>query len=348
MKPFTRPDLVQNPKHHSRLKLAFYFAISTVCVQLVNAQTVQTSPANQVSKQASAGPLSTSSGWLSQWKSGSVANPVFQGAGNNHWDAKIRERGWIVRNGDQWHLYYTGYNPSKSAPTDLRRLGLATSADGLHWIRQGDAPLVSDLWVEDMSITRHGGKWIMVAEGRDDIAHSLVSDDGLKWLSEGPLDIRSSNGQPISAGPRGTPFLMYEKSQWFLFYERGDAGVWLATSRDRKIWTNIQDEPVISLGPGKYDQGGIALNQVVKIDGQYLAVLHANEKRPFNSYWTTTFALSNDLIHWKKYDGNPVLANNSSSGQLIRLKNGTWRLYTMHPEVRVFESVDRPAAVDRQ
>lgn len=275
---------------------------------------------------------------LTRWAAvGTARNPVFQGRGGDHWDAKIRERGWIVRNGDQWRLYYTGYNTSKSAKTDLRMLGLATSTDGLHWQRHGDQPLIDDQWVEDMSILQHNGQWIMVAEGRDDVAHSFVSKDGLKWHREGPLDIRTRNGSPIAAGPRGTPFLMIENDKWYLFYERADAGIWLASSSDRKSWVNLQDEPVIALGPEKYDLGGIALNQIIKIDGIYYAVLHANETRPFNPYWTTTLAQSKDLIHWQKYAGNPVVSNNSSSGQLIPLQNGNWQLFTMHPEVRVFE-----------
>jgi len=29
-------------------------------------------------------------------------NPVFKAAGPGHWDARIRERGWILREGDRW------------------------------------------------------------------------------------------------------------------------------------------------------------------------------------------------------------------------------------------------------
>lgn len=285
---------------------------------------------------------------LTHWKAGPAANPIFQGRGGEHWDAKIRERGWIVKTGDQWRLYYTGYNTSKSAKTDLRRVGLATSIDGLNWKRASDTPLIKDQWVEDMCVVQHGDQWIMVAEGQNDIAHSFVSSDGLIWHREGPLDIRLTNGKAISDGPRGTPFLMFENGSWQLFYERGDSGVWLARSTDRKTWTNVHDEPVIPLGPSGYDVGGIALNQVIKFNGYYIGVLHANTKRPFNPYWTTTLAVSEDLISWKKFNGNPVLLNNSSSGQLIPLQNGGFRLYTMHPEVRVFESVNGPSTVHGQ
>ena len=267
------------------------------------------------------------------WKAVPKANPVFQGAAGDAWDAKIRERGWIVREADSWRLYYTGYNVAR---TDLRMLGVAVSSDGLNWTRLGDRPLVDDQWIEDMMILKHDGQWIMVAEGRGDVAHSFVSADGLQWRREGPLDIRKTSGEPIDDGPRGTPFLMFENGVWSLFYERGDAGVWLARSRDRKVFTNVSDDPVIPVGPDVYDKGAVALNQIVKIDGKYVAVLHANETRPFGPFWTTTLAVSDDLLKWTKAEANPILGNNSSSGQFVEISPGRWRLYTMHPEVRAF------------
>src|SRR4051812_42633596 len=29
-------------------------------------------------------------------------NPIFTGAGPGHWDVMIRERGWVLREGDAW------------------------------------------------------------------------------------------------------------------------------------------------------------------------------------------------------------------------------------------------------
>ena len=39
---------------------------------------------------------------------------------------------------------------------------------------------------------------------------------------------------------------------------RGDLGIWLATSEDMKVWTNVQDDPVIRLGPEEYDKEQVA------------------------------------------------------------------------------------------
>ena len=54
--------------------------------------------------------------------------PVFAGD-PGQWDAKIRERGWILKEGDLWRLWYTGFDPNQQPP--LMKLGCATSSDGL-------------------------------------------------------------------------------------------------------------------------------------------------------------------------------------------------------------------------
>lgn len=261
-------------------------------------------------------------------------NPVFTGTGKDTWDRKIRERGYIlVANDGTYHLWYTGYAADKP-PT--MSLGHATSRDGVHWVRDPNNPIFDQVWVEDMCVVKQDGAFFMFAEGRHDIAHLLTSPDGLKWTERGPLDIRTTNGNPIKPGPYGTPAAWYEQETWYLFYERGDQGVWLAKSKDRTVWTNVTDDPVLALGPAPYDQAAVAVNQIVRRDGFYYAFYHANAGRPWKD-WTTCVARSSDLIHWEKYPGNPIIRDNCSSAILVRTPQGLDRLYTMHPDVKVFE-----------
>ena len=102
--------------------------------------------------------------------------------------------------------------------------------------------------------------------------------------ANGPTEVRSTSARPtaspISPGPYGTPTAWFENGTWYLFYERGDQGVWLATSKDLKIWTNVQDDPVIAMGPEPYDKTAVAVNQIVKRDGFYYAFYHANCAAP--------------------------------------------------------------------
>jgi hypothetical protein len=179
------------------------------------------------------------------------------------------------------------------------------------------------------------GTYQMFAEGKNDIAQRLSSRDGIAWTAHGSLDIRKTDGTPISPGPYGTPTAWLEDGLWSLFYERGDRGIWLARSRDLKTWTNVKDDPVIACGPEPYDMAAVALNQIIKRDGFYYGFYHANAHRPWKD-WTSNVARSRDLVHWEKFPGNPIVKDNCSSPILVTTPAGD-RLYTMHPEVRVFE-----------
>jgi beta-1,2-mannobiose phosphorylase / 1,2-beta-oligomannan phosphorylase len=260
-------------------------------------------------------------------------NPVFTGTGRDTWDRKIRERGYILVAADgTYHLWYTGYAGDRPATMSL---GHATSRDGVSWTRDPGNPIFTGSWVEDMCVVHVADTFFMFAEGKNDVAHLLTSTDGLEWNDHGSLEIRKTTGQPIGAGPYGTPTAWFENDTWYLLYERGDQGVWLATSKDLKVWTNVRDDPVIAMGPELYDKAAVAVNQIVKRDGIYYAFYHANSERPWKN-WTTCVARSRDLVHWEKYPGNPIIQNNCSSAILVRTPQGEDRLYTMHPDVKVF------------
>lgn len=265
-------------------------------------------------------------------------NPVFVGAGLGHWDVKIRERGWMLIDHPKspdakplYRMWYTGYDGTREG---IKRLGLATSSDGMHWTRHAGNPLLNDLWVEDMMIVPHQGSLFMFAEGRDDLAQLLKSTDGIHWERLGQLDVRLTNGKPIESGPFGTPVGYFEGDKWYLFYERRDAGVWLATSSDMRVWRNVQDEPVLNPGPALHEQDLIAMNQLVKHEGRYFAFYHGSKKG--SGLWSSNIAASADLIHWTKYERNPLfpLAENKSSPVLIH-DGKRYRLYTMHDQVRL-------------
>ncbi len=263
-----------------------------------------------------------------------AGNPVFTGTGRETWDRKIRERGYILVGDDgTYHLWYTGYAGDRP-PT--MSLGHATSRDGLRWRRDPENPIYTGTWTEDVCVVRRDGTFFLFAEGRNDIAHELTSPDGRRWMERGPLEIRRVDGSPIEPGPYGTPAAWFEDGTWYLYYERGDQGVWLASSTDGKNWKNLQDEPVLKRGPEPYDRTAVAMNQIVRRDGFYYAFYHANSERPWKD-WTTCVARSRDRIHWEKYPGNPIIRGNCSSAVLVRTPEGTDRLYTMHPDVKAFE-----------
>jgi len=263
-------------------------------------------------------------------------NPVFSGTGTDTWDQKIRERGFILYEDGLYKMWYTGYN---SELARQKFLGYATSTDGIHWKRYSDRPVFSQKWTEDMFVFRHEGIYHMYAEGEGDVAHLLTSPDGIRWEEQGDLTILSSTGDTIPA-PFGTPVVWVEDGRWLLFYERNDLGIWLAESNDKLTWINIQDEPVLTLGPDPYDIAAIAADHVVKYKGRYYLYYHATDRMDWQDAsshvtWTSNVAVSSDLIRWTKYPGNPIIEGDHSS-PVLAFDGEKPSLYTMHPEVYRF------------
>lgn len=256
-------------------------------------------------------------------------NPVFKGTDINTWDELIRERGYILKESDGYHLWYTGYQKDWKK----LKLGYATSADGIKWQRYAQNPVYDSLWTEDMMVIKDGDTYQMFAEGENDHAHRLSSKDKIHWTEHGTLNIKNADGSPLSEGPFGTPTVIKEDNTWYLFYERNDSAIWLATSFDLITWNNVQDEPVLKKGPESYDQYGIALNQIVRYNGKYYAYYHGTPAIDWST-WNVNIAVSDDKIHWTKYEHNPLQENNKSSGILVH-DGTTFRLYTMHAQVKV-------------
>lgn len=265
-------------------------------------------------------------------------NPVFAGTGDSTtWDEQIRERGFIMKEDSIYYMWYTGY--TKQTGKKMKYLGLATSPDGLKWTRYAKNPIHTTLWVEDMFVLKSEGTYYMFAESAGDSTHLLVSSDKINWADQGALDIRLKDGNPIFAGAYGTPTVVKQGDVWNLFYEREDAAVWLAQSTDLKTWTNVQDEPVLNAGPESYDQFAVAMNQIIERNGLYYGYYHASAYKDWRE-WTCNVAVSKDLIHWTKYKHNPIIENNASSNFVVEDGNSL-RMYSMHPNVRVYFPVIR-------
>jgi len=261
--------------------------------------------------------------------------PLFQGQPNG-WDTAIRERGWIMYDVDHYKMWYTGYDGTREGK---KMLGLATSKDGLKWERNAGNPIFTQHWVEDMSVVKHDGNYWMFAEGPKDVAHLLRSEDGITWQSLGPIDIRLTNGQPISSGPYGTPTALVIDQKWYLFYERHDQGIWVATSTDMKTWANVQDTPVMQPGLNGFDNQMMALNQVLPVADGFLAMLHGSGDQQTPRTWACTAAFSKDLIHWTGIGAAiTLLPANQSSGLIVQGPQDAW-FYTVHGKVDRFSGI---------
>ena len=248
-----------------------------------------------------------------------------------HWDAKIRERGFILHEpGGLYKMWYTGYDGGRDS---VKNLGYAVSPDGINWSRLSQ-PLRNE-WIEDVYVVKHQDRYHMLAEDRDDHVIYLTSSNGIDWSEPVNIEIRTTKGEALSDGPYGTPTFLRKNHRWYLFYERQDLAVWLAASTDLLHWTNVDDDPVLELSDKKHESVMLALNQVFPYEGRYYVLYHATGDREKPRTWTSNIAVSKDLLHWTKFDGNPILpsAHNRSSPIFVN-SGGGLRLYTTHDSVQ--------------
>ena len=158
--------------------------------------------------------------------------------------------------------------------------------------------------------------------------------DRCTWHDQGSLDIRQTDGQPISPGPYGTPTVWIEDGTLVPVLRARRCGrlvgqLHRSESMDERAGRTgvpARSRPLRSAGRGP-EPGH-------QVPGSLLCVLPRYGTTPWKD-WCTNVAVSTDLIHWRKYPRNPLVAGDKSSGIVVH--DGTrFRLYTMHPDVRLY------------
>lgn len=115
----------------------------------------------------------------------------------------------------------------------------------------------------------------------------------------------------------GTNELIKVDGKYWLFYhsypsegyEQGAAQVGLAYTDDENLlnWQFV-DEPIFCPSEnGSWDSGGLYKTSIVKQDDKYYMFYNAKDIVDGNWKEQTGVAISSDMMHWKRYENNPVL-----------------------------------------
>ena len=179
--------------------------------------------------------------------------PGLQGDGGRHLgpqDPRARVRS--SSEDGTFHLWYTGYNDDRP-PT--MSLGHATSPDGLHWTRD---PAEPDL--QRVVGRRYVRRPAATASTRCSPRARTTSPTGSPrpTACTGPTTARSTSARPTARRSAPAPTARRppgsRTATWYLFYERGDQGVWLATSPRPQDLDQRQGRPGHRHGPRAYDR----------------------------------------------------------------------------------------------
>jgi uncharacterized repeat protein (TIGR01451 family) len=234
-------------------------------------------------------------------------NPVLDVGAPGSWDEDwVLDPSVLYTDSTYW-MWYSGYGSS-----DIFQIGLATSPDGLTWIRSEANPVVtsSQSWeingVSGPSVLLDGTTFKMWYTGVDEFGVARIgyatSSDGILWTkyADNPvLDIGA--GGSWEDEDIAKPTVIKFKNSYHLWYSGFDGSVsriGYATSSDGMEWTKDTANPVLDVGHvGDWDWLTIYGPDVVKV-GDTLRMWYSGETLPPS--WQTGFAESVDGSLWTR------------------------------------------------
>jgi hypothetical protein len=301
-----------------------------------------------------------------QWKR-STAEPILTlGEAGKFDDTHIFAPLVIFENGEYW-LYYCGsrrlrdkageqgkasppgkvnsygYDPTVQKER-LFKLGLAKSKDGVHFTKFGGGEPVFDfgdnlhsivtptiLRNTDGTVVRENGKmrmWFAAVDFPASYRHAIhesTSEDGIHWSPPSPPLLKNLYAPCVLRD--GETYRM-----WFCNPAKHPWHIGGAESGDGVHWKTY-DKPCIQMDQA-WEAIDLVYSSVVKVDDLFVMIYGGYWKDQF--YTALGMAVSKDGRNWSKNPHNPVFkpepshkweSNYTTSQSLIRLADGTWRLW---------------------
>jgi hypothetical protein len=249
----------------------------------------------------------------------------------------------VFRHGNKWYMLYIQLEP---APEQGYTTQLAESDDLLNWKPRGtilergrgDAwdranagaglALFTTTWGGSNSLEQHEGRyWLTYIGGaqygyeKTPLSIGLASTDdpaaARPWekLPKPILRPDDPDAGPLEKDTLYKSFVFRDESQtlgapFVMFYNakpaRGSEQIFLATSHDLRTWRRYGSGPVLeNHPPPTLKHGAISGDpQIVRINGLWVMFY-------FGAFWKPgafdTFAVSRDLVHWTKWDGEDLV-----------------------------------------
>lgn len=201
-----------------------------------------------------------------KWSTGTVA--LDHSSSSLDWDA-IVNRACVLEHDGEYYMWFTGQGKSGTS------IGFARSADGLHFCKASDGPVVACwdfpgceavmnpcvLWDEQRSCFR---MWFAAGEEYEpDVLYAADSPDGRNWaltdlnpvLKKGPdeYDCAKVGGCDVVALGDGHGYIMF-----YIGYQNVDvARVCAAWSLDGLKWARFQGNPLISPARDSWDADAV-------------------------------------------------------------------------------------------
>ncbi|HYL37533.1 MAG TPA: hypothetical protein VEV17_16580 [Bryobacteraceae bacterium] len=232
-------------------------------------------------------------------------DPVLTRGGAGEWDSVDVLNPSVLRQGDAYYNLYSGYDGR------TWHTGLAVSADGLTWRKEGtmlspdprtwegDAIAANGSAVADES----GAILYYYQAGQPPEIGLARSANGHQWRRQGP--------PVLPTGPRGSwdergvadPYVIHIGRSYYMFYEGMDRArrqrLGVATSDDGVTWYKLRRNPILELGAyGAFDENGLG-EPAVWVSNGYYWMLYTGQDR--GKMRKLGLARSRDGVDWEKH-----------------------------------------------
>lgn len=247
------------------------------------------------------------------------SNPILGVGDPGSWDENRVIFPSVIKEASIFKMWYRGVDGS-----GMRRIGLATSPDGVTWTKHPANPILAPgspgAWdesqIESTRVIKDGDLYKMWYTGIDEIGTKRIglatSTDSISWTKHfsnpvlevggyGAWDEEAVSGAHILKD--GTTYKM-----WYTGEDRnGISRLGYATSVDGVTWTKHAGNPVLTPGvSGSWDDYGVLYPCVLR-DGTIYRMWYFGK----SNEWVDRigYATSSDGVYWVKYPGNPVLSS---------------------------------------
>ncbi len=181
-----------------------------------------------------------------QWHRFNQGKPVLDVGEPGQWDSHFLDTPDIIRDDQGFKLYYFGDTDNDPVGGAI---GVAQSADGIHWQRFGDKPVLTPgeagewdgLFIESPAVIFAGNRYWMLYSGVDTTWRVRIglatSADGIHWQKY-PGNPVIDVGTPNDWNGFGvaTPTLWYGEGQWMAWYCGVSVRDWLDNNQIDTIY----------------------------------------------------------------------------------------------------------------
>ncbi len=254
------------------------------------------------------------------------------------WDSQAMGSPIVIADGAAFKMWYDGLDP-----LGVRRIGLATSSNGIAWTKHSSNPVLTGTpgkWDEgtanEPAVLKDGSTLKMWYTHEGFEMGYATSFDGIEWikLPDAPI-LRPGTSGDWDASDISDPFVIKASGTYTMWYEGSPGfGIGCATSSDGIDWTKCAENPVLEPTPGSWDEDRVS-DAAVVFDGSTYHMWY----RGFDFGGPPTsigYATSTNGITWTKYINNPVLSGTFGEwddghmelGNVI-LDNGSYHMWYM-------------------